>query len=549
MSIFKYNGNEKDHYAISLRQTSPQLGSHYSSGDVKGLTIHDKVTSFNPFLFGINTVETIYIDGEKKIGKRLFDSFSFYKSLPQIVFLKSTFLAGDYFLFEGASLIIDNFKDFEDKQNFIKRMKLKKNSTKDMLLKLVKTNKMNYVEFLFDNNIPTYEDAMKFIELNLSPEINTYIGVQLTKYSEKEKQLYNDTAIVKADLDLGMKEYSIVDLKEDFSCSVVDNKIVISKYNKSNDTIIFPKSVDGVCDYSFKQLNNNSTVKKIYFEEGIKNISVEPSSFYIFSKFSALSEIHLPKSMEFVDSKIFELLKNVTVVYEKEDSDYKVINDFFIYKNEIYNFTEKTQDVIIPDGITHIYRRYFEWSRIKSVKFPTSIQSIGEHAFHKCFHLEKVEFPEKLDGELEIDDFAFKYCEELESLSLPIDISRIAYKAFDKCKKLKKLSFPNEFNHLNSKFFSLFNLHTINLPAEFSFDESNPFSEIVQLREINVDEKNLNYRSIDGILYNKECTKIISIPSRYKGKLSIPDSVEKISENALPFDHKINDVSVLEKLK
>ena len=60
----------------------------------------------------------------------------------------------------------------------------------------------------------------------------------------------------------------------------------------------------------------------------------------------------------------------------------------------------------------------------------------------------------------------------------------------------------------------------------------NAFYDSSSLTNINVSEKNLNYTSESGVLYNKSKTEIISVPEGICGCFSIPDSVTSIEYNA-----------------
>jgi len=55
------------------------------------------------------------------------------------------------------------------------------------------------------------------------------------------------------------------------------------------------------------------------------------------------------------------------------------------------------------------------------------------------------------------------------------------------------------------------------------------FYGCTSLTSINVDENNLNFSSIDGILYNKAKTTIILVPSAISGSVTIPDSITSVN--------------------
>ena len=56
--------------------------------------------------------------------------------------------------------------------------------------------------------------------------------------------------------------------------------------------------------------------------------------------------------------------------------------------------------------------------------------------------------------------------------------------------------------------------------------------------KINVDPANPNYQSIDGVLYDKQVTTLLHVPSQLKmQKLKVPESVRTIAENSIWFSN------------
>ena len=54
------------------------------------------------------------------------------------------------------------------------------------------------------------------------------------------------------------------------------------------------------------------------------------------------------------------------------------------------------------------------------------------------------------------------------------------------------------------------------------------------MEKIFVDPANPNYRAIDGVLYDKQATTLIHVPSKLKKrKLKVPESVRTIAESSI----------------
>ena len=110
-----------------------------------------------------------------------------------------------------------------------------------------------------------------------------------------------------------------------------------------------------------------------------------------------------------------------------------------------------------------------------------------------------------------IGDNAFKYSDDLTSVSIPNSVTTIGREAFYGSDGLTSVKIPNS-------------VTTIGEDA---------FSECKGLIEINVDDNNKEYSSIDGVLYNKDVSELICYPCGMPlNSFSIPNSVTKIGNSA-----------------
>lgn len=100
--------------------------------------------------------------------------------------------------------------------------------------------------------------------------------------------------------------------------------------------------------------------------------------------------------------------------------------------------SERTGEVVIPEGVKIIEINAFRNTRICSVKLPDSLVSIREKAFDSCFDLKHVDFG---NGIKHIGSasawYAFFQC-GLEEIEIPMQVTEIGYGAFWGC-NLKKI--------------------------------------------------------------------------------------------------------------
>ena len=146
-----------------------------------------------------------------------------------------------------------------------------------------------------------------------------------------------------------------------------------------------------------------------------------------------------------------------------------------------------------------------------------SANEITEFAFNSLFKLSSILLPTTI---LSIDTGAFSGCGSLASISIPPSITNIGLQAFISCGVLTNISIPASVNSIGLSAFS---------------GCQGP---------IIVDENNLNYKSIDGVLFNKTCTTIIQCTTSKTGSYIIPSSVNLVGENAFMRCANLTSVSI-----
>lgn len=83
---------------------------------------------------------------------------------------------------------------------------------------------------------------------------------------------------------------------------------------------------------------------------------------------------------------------------------------------------------------------FYDWQRLKSIKFPPTLKSLPENSFVECRSLEKIEIPRTC---LSIGNNCFNSCENLKEVIIEgEDLQYIGYSAFNNCVNLKELHVP-----------------------------------------------------------------------------------------------------------
>ncbi len=133
------------------------------------------------------------------------------------------------------------------------------------------------------------------------------------------------------------------------------------------------------------------------------------------------------------------------------------------------------------------------------------------------------------------------------------NITSIGASAFATCRNLKSIDIPNTVKKIGWNAFAGSGVSEINIPSSvssidfpidngsFIIDDDDNFIELESLMtRINVDSNNTRFSSIDGVLFNKDKTEIVSYPEGRKGDYTIPSSVKYINKDAFCYSNISN---------
>ncbi len=128
-----------------------------------------------------------------------------------------------------------------------------------------------------------------------------------------------------------------------------------------------------------------------------------------------------------------------------------------------------------------------------------------------------------------IGDYAFYYCKSLTSTMIPNSVTSIGEGAFSGCAALTSITIPNSVTSIGDYAFSgCTGFTSITIPDSVTNIGDWAFSWCSSLTSIAVADNNNNYSSQDGVLFNKDKTKLICCPEGKSGTYTIPNSVTSI---------------------
>lgn len=234
-------------------------------------------------------------------------------------------------------------------------------------------------------------------------------------------------------------------------------------------------------------------------------------------------EITIPATVEKLSSvSVTDCTKLTDIHVDEKNVSIKSINGI-VYsadgKTLIVCPRGKSGSVSIAEDTEIISNAAFsDCKYITNVSFPSSLIHIGAYAFSDAA-IDTLELPEGLET---IDSLSFSNCDNITSVFLPDSVTCVDYGAFSFC------------NSLTSAYIGA----GVNSFAENAFNYSSALSAIT------VSENNKSYASVDGILYNKEKTRMCIVPESISGEINVPSTVEQFAVTAVDKCKKLTAIHV-----
>ena len=129
------------------------------------------------------------------------------------------------------------------------------------------------------------------------------------------------------------------------------------------------------------------------------------------------------------------------------DDGYTNIMAYSRSLGNLYVNGELVTDLVIPEGVTEIGKNAFLHFNITTLKLPSTLQTIGMQAFHRCSALQSIEFNSNIKT---IGYAAFDGCSNLTTLTLPEGLEKISGHAFRDCSKLTTINIPSTVNYIGT---------------------------------------------------------------------------------------------------
>ena len=336
--------------------------------------------------------------------------------------------------------------------------------------------------------------------------------------------------------------------------------------------------IDGVTEISGWQFNANRRITGIVIPEGVTRIGDGA-----FSYCTNLASVTLPSTLVSLGEMVFEGCDNLTSIEDKSGKFLKTIDGIIYYYGaegtqilavlatapsdiriaegvteipaSLFNGNDRITSIVIPEGVTKIGDSAFSWCyNLTSVTLPSTLTTFGKSVFRGCSSLISLEdrsgkFLKVVDGvvynasETEllavlatasgeiriaegvtvIPDSLFSNSSQITSVVIPEGVTRIEDYAFSSCDNLTSVTLPS----------------TLETLGDCVFEGCDSLSSIV-------DKSGKFIKTVDGIVYSMNGTRIIAVLSSVSGEVRIAEGVTEIPAWLFGFNDRITSVVIPE---
>lgn len=345
--------------------------------------------------------------------------------------------------------------------------------------------------------------------------------------------------------------------------------------------------------------NNCTKLKNISVPESLTSIGEE--AFWN----TGITSFTIPSKVTEIGENAFYTCDDLISINVDDANEVFTSKDGVLFSKDyseliFYPEGKKDNTYSIPDTVTNIHERAFSTCQsLESISIPASVSKIGSEAFSFCGSLNSVNIPKSITS---IGDSAFEYCDNLklkvysnsygynyakdnnipcvimdvvvpiESLTYTITndevtitgcdhsasgtleipstiegypVTAIGENAFSDSPLIYKITLPDSVTTINYGAFWGCGFTSIDLSKNVKTIANETFNFCDNLVSINVDSQNEYYKSLDGVLFNKDQTIILYYPqSKQDENYIIPNTVQTIQSHTFMNCKNLRSVTI-----
>lgn len=261
-----------------------------------------------------------------------------------------------------------------------------------------------------------------------------------------------------------------------------------------------------------------------------------------------LTTVVIPKGVKRIEGYTFKGCANLTSV---------TIPDSVTSIGRVaFQFCTNLARITIPNSVTSIEGDAFHGcTKMAGVTIPASVTTMGVTPFFACTEMTAITVDEANPAFASADGVLFDkqktvllHCPAGKSgiYTVPAGVTRIDRWAFGNCMKLTGIAMPASVTEIGDRVFSgCTGLETLTIPAGVTSIEPDALLACSKLTAILVDPANPAFCSTaDGVLFNKDKTKLLRCTVSKAGSYLIPNGVTSIERQAFNGCGLLTDVTI-----
>ena len=357
-------------------------------------------------------------------------------------------------------------------------------------------------------------------------------------------------------------------------------------------TIIIPDSVQSIEEYAFSGCEKLSSIN---LPDGIKSINDG-----LFAYCISLSSVGFPSELTYIGNEAFlecdslismAIPDGVTEIgfcaFEGCDklTSVDIPGSVEWIEEDAFSGCFNLKKINLSKGITYIDRGAFEYCKsLESITIPETVVGIGFEAFDGCSNLKYIDVADgcknycSQDGVLydksktelikypatkkdtkytipstveTIMDYALEDCSNLKTVVLPSTVNNIGIGAFSNCYNLTSMTIPKGVEVIRHYTFqNCSNLSKVTIPSTLKEIYYGAFLSCKNLSSLVLDKNNTSFTLVNGVLFDKNKTKLILYPAKKQGtSYSVPSTVKSIGNYAFDSSVYLKTISIPKSVK
>ncbi|KNY29433.1 leucine-rich repeat protein [Pseudobacteroides cellulosolvens] len=336
---------------------------------------------------------------------------------------------------------------------------------------------------------------------------------------------------------------------QNFTYTEANGEITITKYTGLGvSDVTIPGTIDGkpvmaIADYIFSKGGNpassnsetspdNLEIRKIIIPENVRTIG------NMFAYCPNLKTIDIPSTLNEIQNLPFKFINNgklESINVSEKNNAYSSEDGVLFSKDKsillYYPRSKKDTHYTVPLSVTAITSHSIACNNLKTIDIHENVYDIQPYSINSSNSLESINV---------YDENPFFTCSD--GILYSKDRSRLIL--YPSGKSDTEFVIPSNVSIIESAAINSYNLKKITISESVSEILENNFISM-QLQTIDVDINNPKFSSENGILFDKEKTKLIKYPSAKDNSVfSIPIGVEKVLKYAFAGAFKLVRVNV-----